>query len=109
LLLALVAIFSAVSAAAPARAEWWEARTERETRAFATELERFDHALRSLQAVKFAPITSDSQRVMIVRSGDIQDLSILAGGGADRADRRQQDQRSLNQARGRNGAAGGKR
>lgn len=92
LLLVLVAMFSAAFSAAPARAEWWEARTEhfiiysqdsqRNTRAFATELERFDHALRSLQAVQFAPITSDSQRVMIFRSGDIQDISILAGGGA---------------------------
>ena len=79
------------SAFAPAHAEWWEAKTEhfviysqdseRETRAFATELERFDHALRSLQAVKFAPITSDSQRVTIFRFGDIDDIGMLAGAG----------------------------
>jgi Flp pilus assembly protein TadD len=78
------------SAFAPAHAEWWEAKTEhfiiysqdteQKTRAFATELERFDHALRSLQSVKFVPITSDSQRVMIFRSGNIEDIGILAGG-----------------------------
>jgi Flp pilus assembly protein TadD len=78
--------------AAPAQAEWWEARTEhfiiyseddeRDTRSFATELERFDHALRSLQSTKFAPIQSDSQRVTIFRAGDVEYISRLAHGGA---------------------------
>ena len=77
---------------APANAEWWEAKTEhfviysedneQKTRAFAVELERFDHALRSLQTVKFAPITSDSQRVTIYRSGDVDDIGRLAPGAA---------------------------
>jgi tetratricopeptide (TPR) repeat protein len=74
--------------ATPAQAEWWEAKTEhfviysedseRETRAFATELERFDHALRSLQRTKFEPITSDSMRVTIYRLGDIDTMGRLA-------------------------------
>ena len=80
------------SAFAPAHAEWWEAKTEhfviysqdteQKTRAFAVELERFDHALRSLQSTKFDPITSDSQRVMIFRSGDVDDIGLLAPGAA---------------------------
>src|SRR5688500_19135550 len=79
-------------ALAPAHAEWWEAKTEhfviysqdteQKTRAFAVELERFDHALRSLQSTKFDPITSDSQRVMIFRSGDVDDIGLLAPGAA---------------------------
>ena len=77
-----------MSALAPAHAEWWEAKTEhfviysqdteRETRAFATELERFDHALRSLQSTKFEPIKSDSQRVTIYRIGDVDTMGRLA-------------------------------
>ncbi len=84
LLLILMVLFIA----APAHAEWWEARTEhfiiysedseRATRAFATELERYDHALRSLQTAKFEPIKSDSQRVTIFRFGDVEDMSRLA-------------------------------
>lgn len=74
--------------AAPAQAEWWEARTEhfiiysqdneRDTRAFAAELERYDHALRVMQSKKFEPIKSDSQRVTIFRSGDVQYIGRLA-------------------------------
>jgi hypothetical protein len=72
----------------PAHAEWWEARTdhfviysqddEGETRKFATQLERYDNALRSLQSTKFEPITADWQRVTIFRSGDIDDIGRLA-------------------------------
>lgn len=88
LLLLLLLVF----VASPAHAEWWEARTEhfiiysqdgeRRTRDFATELEQYDHALRSLQSAKFEPITSDSQRVTIFRTGDIDYMSRLAHGPA---------------------------
>ena len=74
--------------ATPAQAEWWEAKTEHflvysqdsqaKTKAFVLELERFDHALRSLQAVKFQPVKSDSQRVVIYRTGDIDAIGRLA-------------------------------
>lgn len=77
-----------VLAATPANAEWWEARTqhfiiysqdnEHDTRDFATQLERYDSALRSLQSTKFEPITADWQRVTIFRSGDIDDIGRLA-------------------------------
>jgi Flp pilus assembly protein TadD len=74
--------------AAPANAEWWEARTnhfiiysqddERSTREFATQLERYDNALRSLQSVKFEPVTADWQRVTIYRFGDVDEIGRLA-------------------------------
>ena len=74
--------------AAPANAEWWEARTdhfviysqdsESSTRDFASQLERYDNALRSLQSTKFEPITADWQRVTIYRFGDIDDIGRLA-------------------------------
>lgn len=89
-MLRLLVPLIALILSAPAQAEWWEARTEHfvvysqdseaRTREFAAELERFDHALRSLQSVEFAPITSDSQRVTIYRTGDIGDIGQLAGG-----------------------------
>lgn len=75
--------------AAPARAEWWEAKTEHfivdsqssaeDAKAFATRLERFDMALRSMQNTRFAPITSDSQRLTVFRFGKIDDIGRLAG------------------------------
>ncbi|HVU30435.1 MAG TPA: hypothetical protein VHE36_08555 [Sphingomicrobium sp.] len=84
-ILLLVAI---LIVAAPANAEWWEARTshfviysqdsEGATRDFATQLERYDNALRSLQATKFEPITADWQRVTIYRTGDIDEIGRLA-------------------------------
>jgi tetratricopeptide (TPR) repeat protein len=77
--------------AAPASAEWWEARTdhfiilsqdsESSTRDFATQLERYDNALRSLQSVKFQPITADWQRVTIYRLGDTDEIGRLAHSG----------------------------
>jgi len=79
-------------AASPAHAEWWEAKTEhfviyaedneRNTRVFATKLESYDHALRSLQATKFDPVTADWQRVTIYRSGDLEYMERLAHGPA---------------------------
>ena len=74
--------------ATAAHAEWWEARTdhfviysqdsETDTRRFAIELERYDNALRSLQSVKFDPITADWQRVTIYRFGDVDEIGRLA-------------------------------
>jgi len=79
-------------AATPAHAEWWEAKTEhfviyaqdseRSTKEFATKLESYDHALRSLQATKFDPVTADWQRVTIYRSGDLDYMERLAHGPA---------------------------
>ncbi len=84
----LCLLISVVFFAAPAHAEWWEARTdhfiiysqddERDTRKFATQLERYDNALRSLQSVKFKPLTADWQRVTIFRLGDVKDIGRLA-------------------------------
>ncbi|MDQ3145231.1 MAG: hypothetical protein M3Q57_10210 [Pseudomonadota bacterium] len=78
-----------VLTAAPAQAEWWEAKTDQfivysespssETRKFAEDLERFDMALRSLQNIKFSPATSDSRRLTVFRSGNIDDIGRLAG------------------------------
>jgi tetratricopeptide (TPR) repeat protein len=75
--------------ATPAHAEWWEARTdhfvvysessEADAKEFAFKLERFDGALRSMQSVKFRPITSDAERVTVFRSGSIDDIGRLAG------------------------------
>ena len=78
--------------AAPANAEWWEARTEhfviysqdseKDTRAFATDLENYDHALRSLQATRFEPIKADWQRVTIYRTGNVDFIGRLRPGAA---------------------------
>lgn len=72
-----------------AHADWWQARTdhfivysessESDAREFASELERFDNALRMLQNVKFDPITSDAQRLTVYRFGDIGDIGRLHG------------------------------
>lgn len=74
----------------PARAEWWEAKTEhfivdsqssaREAQKFAERLERFDMSLRSLQHIQFSPATSDSHRLTVFRSGDTGDIGVLYGG-----------------------------
>ncbi len=84
----LILLLSLIVFAAPAHAEWWEARTahfiiysqdsKRDTRAFATELERYDNALRSLQSTKFEPLTEDWQKVTIYRFGDVGEIGRLA-------------------------------
>ena len=84
----LLLLASVLFVSAPAHAEWWEARTdhfiiysqddERDTRKFAVDLERYDNALRSLQSIKFKPLTADWQRVTIYRLGDVKDISRLA-------------------------------
>ncbi|HEX6661873.1 MAG TPA: hypothetical protein VF067_08410 [Sphingomicrobium sp.] len=84
----LLLLFSILFLAAPASAEWWEARTEHfiiysqdneaATRAFATDLERYDHALRSLRQTKYEPVSADWQRVVIYRTGNVDFISRIA-------------------------------
>ena len=76
-------------AAAPASAEWYEARTSHflvysessaeDTKQFAQKLERFDMALRSLQGMQSQPVKSDSERLTVFRFGRIVDIGRLAG------------------------------
>jgi Flp pilus assembly protein TadD len=83
----LILLISILFVAAPAHAEWWEARTdhfiiysqdnEAATRKFATNLERYDNALRSLQSADFKPL-SDWQKVTIYRLGDFDTMGRLA-------------------------------
>ena len=75
--------------AAPAHAEWWEARTDhfivysessaQDTKEFAQKLERFDMALRTLQGMQSQPVKSDSERLTVFRFGEISDIGRLAG------------------------------
>ena len=75
--------------AAPAHAEWWEARTDhfiiyskssaKDAKEFAEKLERFDQSLRSLQLIKPDLRLSDSRKVRIFRAGTVTDISVLAG------------------------------
>lgn len=76
-------------APASARAEWWEARTEhfivysqstaKDARAYAERLERFDHALRSLQKIESDEALSDSRRLTVFRFGNIDAIGQLYG------------------------------
>jgi hypothetical protein len=73
----------------PARADWWEARTEhfiiysesseRDAREYAEKLERFDQALRTLQGLGPDEGLSDSRRLTVFRYGDIRKIAVLAG------------------------------
>ncbi|HET9398418.1 MAG TPA: hypothetical protein VFO45_06320 [Sphingomicrobium sp.] len=91
-LLAAVTLFAIAS---PARAEWWEARTdhfivysessEKNAKEFAEKMERLDMSLRSLQNVRFSPATSDSQKLTVFRFGETEDIDLLATGGRGRA------------------------
>lgn len=79
----------AMLVATPASAEWWEARTDHfivysqtsasDAKKFASELERFDGALRSLQNIQLKPALSDAHRLTVYRSGDTDDIGRLAG------------------------------
>ncbi|MCL6740534.1 hypothetical protein LZ518_05235 [Sphingomonas sp. RB56-2] len=78
--------------ASPAHAEWWEARTDHfivysesssaDAKKFAEKMEQLDMSLRSLQNVKFSPVTSESQRLTVFRFGDVDDISRLVPGAA---------------------------
>lgn len=82
-------LLSTLFLAAPAHADWWEARTEHfiiyskssaaDAKDFAESLERFDQSLRSLQLIKPDTRLSDSRRVKIYRAGTYVDISSLAG------------------------------
>jgi tetratricopeptide (TPR) repeat protein len=85
-LFAAVALFALAS---PAQAEWWEARTDHfivysesssaNAKEFAEKMERLDMSLRSLQNVKFTPVTSDSRKLTVFRFGETDDIGRLAG------------------------------
>ena len=86
----LLLLASVLFVAAPAHAEWWEARTdhfiiysqdnESATRKFAINLERYDNALRSLQSIEFKPL-NDWQKVTIYRLGDFDTMGRLGHTG----------------------------
>lgn len=81
-------LWLALLVAAPANAEWWEAKTDhfivysqstaKDARDYADKLERFDLALRSLQGVGDDEPLSDSRRLAVFRFGDIDDIGTLA-------------------------------
>jgi tetratricopeptide (TPR) repeat protein len=85
-LLLLVAL---LSFAAPANAEWWEAKTDhfivdsessaKDTRDFAEKLERYDEALRGLQGIGEDEKLSDSGRVTVFRWGHTGEIAALYG------------------------------
>lgn len=85
----LFALLCALLFAAPAQAEWWEARTDKfivysegstkDAQFFAERLERYDLALRSLQNIKAGVAETDWTRVTVYRSGDVGDVGRLIG------------------------------
>lgn len=93
-LIAAVAV-SITALAAPAHAEWWEARTDHfivysessaaNAKEFAEKMERLDMSLRSLQNVKFDPATSDSRKLTVFRFGDTGDINRIYTGGRGNA------------------------
>jgi hypothetical protein len=72
-----------------AHAEWWEAKTdhfvvvsesnEKDTKAFASELERFDNALRVLQNMPVGVPVPSAAKVTVYRFGKTYDIGELAG------------------------------
>lgn len=82
-------LFLLILVAAPAQAEWWEARTDhfiiysksaaKDAKEFAERLERYDQSLRSLQLIKPDPRLSDARKVKIYRSGVPVDIAALMG------------------------------
>ena len=90
--LTFVSALALFAFASPAQAEWWEAKTDHfivysetsaaDAKKFAEKMEQLDMSLRSLQNVKFSPVTSESQRLTVFRFGDVDDISRLAPGAA---------------------------
>lgn len=88
-LAAALGAVSLIALAAPAQAEWWEARTDhfivfsessqKDAKEFAEKMERLDISLRSLQNVRFSSATSDSRKLTVFRFGDTDDIGRLAG------------------------------
>ncbi|HXG80795.1 MAG TPA: hypothetical protein VNJ05_03255 [Sphingomicrobium sp.] len=87
----MILVLAGIGSAAPAHAEWWEARTDhfivysesssKDAKQFAEKLERYDQALRSLQNIKPSEET-DWTRVTVYRTGDQSDIGRLAGGAS---------------------------
>lgn len=85
----LGAVLALIVANTPARAEWWQAKTEhftvysesseKDARNYAEKLERFDQALRSLQGIGPDEDLSESRRLTVFRFGDIRKIAALAG------------------------------
>lgn len=81
---------AALSISASARAEWWQAETshfivyseskKEDAEQFARLLERYDNALRYLQARPVpGPDMGQANKVKVFRSGDTDDIAALAG------------------------------
>jgi tetratricopeptide (TPR) repeat protein len=78
-----------LSFAAPASAEWWEAKTDhfivdsesssKDAHDFALKLERYDEALRGLQGIGDDDKLSDSSRVTVFRWGHTGEIAALYG------------------------------
>ncbi|HUE79105.1 MAG TPA: hypothetical protein VMN38_05695 [Sphingomicrobium sp.] len=89
MMLRILAALALLLLPAAVRAEWWEARTDNfivysetsaaDARRFSEKLQRFEMALRSLQNIKYSPETSDSMRLTVFRTGQINDIGRLAG------------------------------
>ena len=87
-MLRILSLF-ALLLAVPARAEWWEAKTDNfivysessaaDAKQFAEKLERFDQSLRSLQKIKLSVAPSDTHRLTVYRFGDYGDIGRLHG------------------------------
>lgn len=85
----LAAVLLAATAATPASAEWWEARTnhfvlvsegtEKDAKAMALKLERFDNALRSVQNMPINEAVPETAKVFVFRFGTMRDIGALVG------------------------------
>jgi hypothetical protein len=86
-----ILILAVIGLGTPAQAEWWEAKTDNfivysessasEAKEFAQNLQRFEHALRSLQKIDFRPESTDAMRLTVFRTGDMGTMGRLAGPG----------------------------
>lgn len=88
-LLGVVMAILALLASPAAHAEWWEAKTSHfvvysesdrdDAEKFATLLERFDNALRTLQGMPVpGPDVGPASRVKVYRSGDTDNIAVFA-------------------------------
>lgn len=88
-LLGAMAAMLAMLASPAARAEWWEAQTshfvvysesdQSDAEKFATLLERFDNALRTLQGMPVpGPEVGAANRVKVYRTGDTDNIAVFA-------------------------------
>lgn len=91
----LFAAIALLAFASPARAEWWEAKTDHfivysessaaNAKQFAERMEQLDLSLRSLQNIKFSPAASDSRKLTVFRFGDTDDINWIFTGGRGNA------------------------